>query len=136
MRGTMTHKKRGVSTTQRTIAHLRAQGITCGVVERFNPHVGEFGIRQDLFGIIDIIALDHTRGIIGIQTCSGSGVAAHRNKLLVEKGANSIDWLRTPGAKLEIMGWRKLKVKRGGKAMRWVPKIEEITLLDFPPYRF
>ena len=48
----------GLSPTQRTIRALRDQGLVCGIVERFNPHVGPHGIRQDLFGCLDIIALD------------------------------------------------------------------------------
>jgi hypothetical protein len=34
------------------------------------------------------------------------------------------------GAKLQLIGWRKLKLNRGGIAMRWQPRIREITLAD------
>jgi len=126
------HLRDGVSTspTQRTIRALKDQGRVCGIVERYNAHVGPHGIRQDLFGIIDIIALDPERGVVGIQSC-GSDFAAHERKILEERAQESVDWLSTPGAKLELWGWRKVKLKRGGVAMRWQPRVREFTLADF-----
>jgi len=41
-----------------------------------------------------------------------------------------LEWLETPGTSLEIWCWRKVKHKRGGKAMRWQAKVVEITLED------
>ena len=118
------------SPTQRTIRELRQQGRVCGIVERYNAFVGPHGIRQDLFGIIDIIALDPERGVVGIQSC-GSDFAAHERKILEERAQESIDWLSTPGTVLELWGWRKVKLKRGGTAMRWSPRLREFTLADF-----
>ena len=118
-----------LSPTQRTIRALKEQGMICAVVEKFNPHVGEHGIRQDLFGILDIQALDPVRGVIGIQACSQSS-ASHIRKIKEERTQETIDWLSTPGTKLEVWCWRKLKLKKGGKAMRWTPKITEILLSD------
>jgi hypothetical protein len=99
-------------------------------VERFNAHVGPHGIRQDLFGIIDIIALDPERGVVGIQSC-GQDFAAHERKILIERAQETCDWLSTPGTKLELWGWRKVKLKRGGVAMRWSPRVREFTMEDF-----
>ncbi len=117
--------------TQRTIKLLREQGVQCGVVERWLAHVprpdGGKGVRQDLFGIIDIIALDPARGVVGIQACGGSGFASHRRTLLGARRSNTELWLRCHGH-LDLYAWRKVKVKRGGKAMVWSPKIETITL--------
>jgi len=117
------------SPTQRTIRELKNQGRKCGIVERFNHHVGPHGIRQDLFGIIDIIALDPERGVVGIQT-TGSDFSGHYKKLTEEMAQSTLDWLKTPGAVLELWGWRKVKLKRGGKAMVWRPRIKEITMDD------
>ena len=117
------------SPTQRTIRELKNQGRKCGIVERYNAFVGPHGIRQDLFGIIDIIALDPERGVVGIQSC-GQDFAAHERKILEERAQDAIDWLETPGASLELWGWRKVKVKRGGKAVRWSPRIRVFTLED------
>ena len=35
---------------------------------------------------------------------------------------NVFEWLNCDG-KLELWGWRKLKLKRGSKAYRWRPRI-------------
>ena len=121
---------KGLSPTQRTLRELRGQGRIVGTVERWNPYVGSHGIRQDLFGFIDLIALDRDRGIVGIQSC-GQSYAAHERKILdSECTENVVEWLRC-GGKLELWGWRKLLVKRGGKAMRWTPRVREFTLGDF-----
>lgn len=119
----------GTSPTQRTIRELKNQGRVCGIVERWNAHVGEHGIRQDLFGIIDVIALDPIRGVIGVQSC-GQAFSEHFRKLTVEKAGETENWLKTPGTVLELWGWRKVKLKRGGKAKRWAPRVREITLAD------
>jgi len=115
--------------TQRTIRELRNNGRVCAIVEKWNPHVGVCGIRQDLFGIIDVLALDPERGVVGVQCCSG-GFAAHWRKITEEMAQEAVDWLRTPGTVLELWSWRKVKAKRGGKAMVWRPKIQEIKLED------
>jgi hypothetical protein len=119
----------GLSPTQRTLRALRDQGMVCGIVERFNPHAGPHGLRQDLFGCIDIIALDPERGVIGIQSC-GQDFSDHRLKLLEERCQEVTDWLSTPGTELELWGWRKVKLKRGGRAMRWKPRLARLSLLD------
>lgn len=120
----------GLSPTQRTIRELRNQGRRCAIVEKFNTHVGPHGVRQDLFGIIDVLALDPERGVVGVQCCAGSSYAAHVEKLLVEHAQETHDWLSTPGTGLELWGWRKVKLKRGGKAERWQPRVREIKLAD------
>ncbi len=118
------------SATQRTMRALREQGRVCAVVEKWNAHVGPHGVRQDLFGIIDVLALDPERGVVGVQSCTTS-FAAHERKLLEERAQECIDWLSTPGTSLELWGWRKVKIKRGGKAERWQPRIRVFTLADF-----
>lgn len=120
---------KGLSPTQRTLRELRNRGLVADICEKFNPHAGPFGVRKDLFGILDIIALDPQRGVVGVQSC-GQSLSAHRKKLLEEKAQETSDWLGTPGTVLEIWSWRKVKRKRLGKAMIWAPKIEEIKLED------
>ena len=117
------------SPTQRTIRELRNLGRRCGIVERFIGG-GDFGHRQDLFGIIDVIALDPERGVVGVQSC-GQAFAAHFQKITEERAEDAIEWLRTPGTALELWAWRKVKLKRGGKAMRWRPRVHVFTLGDF-----
>jgi len=118
-----------ISPTQRTIRELKNIGRRCGIVERFNAHIGEHGIRQDLFGIIDIIALDPQLGVVGIQCC-GSAFSEHYKKITQTQYQETLDWLRTPHTRLEIWSWAKRKIKRGGKAFRWRPRVVEIGLID------
>jgi hypothetical protein len=130
---------KGLSNTQRTLRALRERGQECAIVEKWNAFGGGKnengekrrvpGIRVDLFGIIDVLALDPQRGVVGVQSC-GSSFSEHFRKLTVEKCQETINWLSTPGTKLELWSWRKVKVQRGGKAMRWSPRIREITLED------
>jgi len=117
---------KGLSCTQRTLRQLRQEGFICGIVERFNPYAGKFGVRQDLFGIIDIIAIKHD-AICGIQSC-GSDFAEHNRKILENEFAP--EWLKA-GGDLELWGWRKIKIKRGGKAMVWRPRVKAYGLEEF-----
>lgn len=123
---------RGISSVQRTMRELRVRGDICTVVEKFNPHVGPHGIRQDLFGIVDVLVLDPERGFVGIQCC-GQAFSAHWKKLTEDQTCIDacIHWLQTPGGHLEIWSWRKVKLQRGGKAERWQPRIVPITLETF-----
>ena len=130
--------------TERTLRELRKNRIRCAVGERWNPYGGPLvkgrcpvcergpthrGVRQDLFGIIDVLALGKS-GIVGIQCCGGSGYQGHVRKLTVEKAGATLGWLETPGATLELWAWRRVKVKRGGTAMFWKPRIKIITMED------
>jgi hypothetical protein len=119
-----------LSPTQRTLRALRGQGRVCDIVERFIAYAGPHGVRRDLFGIIDVLALDPQRGVVGVQSCGGD-FAKHERKLLEQRAQECIDWLETPGTVLELWSWRKVKLHRGGKAMRWQPRIREFTLADF-----
>lgn len=118
-----------LSYVQRTLRELRDQGRVCAIVEKFNSNVGKFGIRQDLFGIIDIISLDPERGVVGVQVC-GQDWYLHVKKLTVGRAEETFEWLRTPGTCLELHGWRKVKKKRGGKLMVWRPRIAVFSLDD------
>lgn len=126
--------KRGLSSVQRTLRACREQGRFVDKTEQWisygfkqKPEPGKpAGTRRDLFGFIDIIAID-TDAIVAIQACTQTG-KAHREKIL--DCEYSLAWLKT-GNKIELWVWRKIKVKRGGKAVRWTPKIENITVEDY-----
>ena len=123
---------KGLLATQRTLRELRAQGRIVDVCERWivNPGHPGGGFRKDLFGFIDLIVLDSEQGIVAIQSC-GQAFKAHLDKIMDSDATEFvIEWLKC-GGHLEIWGWRKLKLKRGGKAMRWHPRIQKITLADF-----
>ena len=112
------------SPTQRTLKMLKQQGRICGTVERFLQYAGPFGKRVDLFGFIDIISLSDD-GIVGVQSC-GQSFSEHRKKML----ENEIlpKWLKH--AKVELIGWRKVKAKKGGKAMVWKPRVGDFIFKE------
>lgn len=98
--------------TQRTLAACKRDGITCQVVERWNPFGGPrkpdgtaVGNRVDLFGVIDIVAL-RPGGIVGLQATSGGNFLARVKKSLAEPRLRT--WLECGGL-FEVWGWRKLK---------------------------
>lgn len=115
----------GLSPTQRTLRAMREQGRICGIVERFLMHVGPYGKRQDLFGFIDLIAIDPVDGIIGVQSC-GQDFVGHIRKMNEERNEVMFEWLKH--AKVELWGWRKIRLKKGSKIKRWCPRISDFWL--------
>lgn len=109
--------------TQRTLAFMREQGRLCAIVEKYNAFVGPNGIRQDCFGWMDILAIDPVDGIVGVQSC-GQNWAEHVAKLIQERNEALAEWVKH--AKAELWGWRKVKLHRGGKALRWAPRVGDI----------
>jgi hypothetical protein len=90
------------SPTQRTLKHLRDAGYPLvQVVERWNPHAG---VRQDLFGIVDVLAVG--ADIVGVQATSGSNVAKRVTKLTESE---ALPILRRAGVRVLVHGWRKLR---------------------------
>jgi len=118
------------SPTQRSLAYLKKQGLKTGIVERWlpNPAYPGGGKRSDLFGIIDIIAINGPE-TIGVQSC-GQAFSEHHKKLTEEKKQETIDWLQGGTRQLWLIGWRKLKVKRGKKAMHWKPRVRVYFLSE------
>lgn len=115
----------GTSPSQRTIKYLKEQGRIVGKVETYNPYAGQFGQRKDLFGFIDFICIDPVEGIVAVQSF-GQAWSEHVRKLQEERNEEMFEWLKH--AKLEMIGWRKLKLKKGGKAERWYPRIADIII--------
>lgn len=98
--------------TERTLARLRADGYTAEVVEHWNPYAR---VRHDLFGIADVLAV-RDKETLAVQCTAGSCVSARLAKL---RASPALPVLHSAGWRVEVWGWRKLKVKRGGKATRW-----------------
>lgn len=106
-------KSKGISPTQRSLAHMREQGFDLvQVVEHWNPHAF---IRQDLFGIIDILGIKGEE-TVAVQTTSGSAVSARIRKM---QESEALPFLRKAGWRILVHGWRKIKVTRGGIATKW-----------------
>ena len=111
---------------QRTLERLRKEGYMVDIVEKLNAHAR---IRQDLYGFIDVLACHPEHGFLAVQCTSGANTASRVTKIREERRENAINFLKA-GGRIEVWGWRKLKVKRGGKAVRWEPAIKTVTLED------
>lgn len=121
-------KKRKSSSTYnaRTLAECRKRGWIAGVVERTIPFPRPRGTKIDLFGVIDVIALDLSAPIgqrtIAIQSTSGGtggSHSPHRAKILAEPRARQ--WLEA-GNRLELWSWAKQGAR--GKVKRWTLRVE------------
>lgn len=91
-----------MSPTQRSLKLLRERGYMVAITEKWNPHAR---IRQDLFGILDLVAIkgDET---LGVQTTTLGNVSARVDKI-TQSEATPI--LRDAHWRIEVHGWRKLK---------------------------
>ena len=93
--------------TRLSLIELRKQGWLTQVVERWVPGAN---IRRDLFGFIDIIAIKG-KCTLAIQTTSSSNVSKHMQKML---DSPALSQVIEAGWRVELHGWRKVKLKRGG----------------------
>lgn len=100
--------------TQRSLAKLKADGYRCAVVERWNPHAR---IRQDLFGIVDILAIREGE-TLAVQATSGSNVSSRIAKIGESDATADI---RAAGWRFEGHGWRK--TSNG----RWACRVENVS---------
>lgn len=117
---------------------LKVAEIENRIVERYHPKSKKypFGCSEDFMNIIDLIALEGE--IVGYQVC-GEDWSQHIRKLTEDEAENTIKWLSQgvacPGCglhvkttRLVLIGWRKVKKKRGGKLKVWRPRIADIFL--------
>ena len=109
------------SPTTRTLKLLRDRGYMAQVVERWCSFTKR---RHDLFGIIDVLAIKDGK-TLAVQTTSGSGYSARLKKMLA---SDTLMPMLDAGWHVHLHGWRKVKVKRGGKAMRW--EVRELDLRE------
>ena len=113
-----------MSPTARSLAHLRAQGALVQVVEHWNHYAKR---RVDLFGFIDIVALDGKPGALGVQTTTQNNVS-HRVLKLKTDCAGAMRWWLSAGNRLVIHGWA-LRGARG-KRKTWSVVERIVTLED------
>lgn len=114
------------SPTQRSLKLLADEGWTVAIVEHFNAHVRR---RFDLFGFADLLAMKPGEIPLLIQVTSGANAAARIAKILEEPRAHTA---LHSGFRIEVHGWRKIKKKRGGKAMIWAPRIVNVEAGSCP----
>lgn len=100
--------------TARTLVALKKDGWLVAVVERWNPHAR---IRQDLFGVVDILALKDGE-TLAIQATSGSNVSSRVRKIADHE---STPHIRAAGWRFEVWGWRK------NAKGRWAVTIKDVS---------
>lgn len=118
-------RKRGkapsTSPTQRSLKHLRNQGWTVAIVEHWNSWTK---IRQDLFGVFDLLAIRKGPGFTtkAIQVTSTTNVSSRRKKIMESPHARL--WCDA-GNLIELHGWSKKGPR--GKPKKWVLTVESFT---------
>lgn len=127
--------------TQRTLKYLREMGYRAEVVEKWvrfgsakvpagtnSPGRASPGIRKDLFGFADIIAMKPGLGIVAVQ-CFSTDWNGHIEKIFgdPEIYAAAKEWNQCGGMIL-FFGWRKLK-PRGTKGAKWKPRIGLVNMI-------
>lgn len=127
-------KRKSRSTySARTISECRRRGWSAGNVERRILFPKPQGTTIDLFGVIDIIAIDPSAPLgqrtIGIQATSGGtggSHSPHRAKILaaIRDDEDVRGWLAA-GNRLELWSWAKQGAR--GKAKRWTLRVEAFT---------
>lgn len=100
--------------TQRSLDLLRKEGWLPAVVEKWNPHAK---CRQDLFGIIDIVAIRDGE-TLGVQATTASNLSKRIRKI---EESDALSLLREAEWTIEVHGWRK------DKKGRWVCKRVNIS---------
>jgi|TARA_R110000787_G_scaffold208328_1_gene318263 hypothetical protein len=113
---TTKRKDMAISPTQRTLKRLRDSGdyplVT--IVERWNAWAK---IRQDLFGIIDILAIDSKGNTVGIQVTTKGNMGARVKKIADHE---STPHLRDANWIILVEGWEK-------ESNRWKSNIIDLS---------
>ena len=100
--------------TARSMAHLRAQGWTVGVVEQRIPRTN---ITRDLFGFIDLLAIKGGE-TLAVQVTSGSNMAARQRKITDHPNLPAV---RAAGWAVVVHGWRL------NAAGRWTLRVVDLS---------
>lgn len=103
-----------MSPTQRSLKHLRDEGWTAQVVEKWVPQARR---RVDLFGFIDVLAVRGSE-TLAVQTTSGSNVSARVAKIADHENVGAV---REAGWGIHVHGWRK------NSKGRWVLRVVDIS---------
>lgn len=128
--------------TERSLAVLRELGFQASVVERWTPHGGvpigrrcgackhqrTTGLRKDLFGFIDILAVG-TPGTLAIQATAG-GVSVRLKKILDAEHRDALIAVLQAGWRVEVWGWAKRRSKAkladGTRSTREVVRLRRV----------
>ena len=104
-----------MSPTQLTLRKLKTDGwTTVAIVEHWNPFAR---VRQDLFGFIDILAINDDGEVLAVQTTSYTNISARVKKIAENE---HIGRVRKANWRIEVHGWRKIK-------NRWEVKVVDVS---------
>ena len=103
--------------TQLSLKHLRTEGYTCAVVERWNQYAR---IRQDLYGCIDILAI-RPGATLAVQTTAAPHASERLKKM---EGLESVLTMILAGWRVVVHEWGK----RGARGKRKTWTLREIQV--------
>ena len=109
------------STIRMSLEHMRKQGYTAAVVERWVPNAaGGQQIKNDLFGFIDILAI-RPGETVGVQTTSKANMSAHARKIVTCPDYPAVV---AAGWSIVLHGWWQ----PGGKGTRY--ELSELDIIQ------
>jgi hypothetical protein len=88
--------------TTRSLRYLRDNGWTAEKVERWNSHAGVY---NDLFGFIDILAINDDGDVLAVQATSRTNVASRIRKIADHPNLPAV---RKAGWTIHVHGWGKM----------------------------
>jgi hypothetical protein len=103
--------------TSRSLQLLRESGYIVAIVEHWNPWAR---IRQDLYGIGDLLAMTQDQ-LLMVQTTSGGNVSSRLRKAEALPALRL--WLRCPTRRFQVIGWAKRGAR--GKPKKWTARTVE-----------
>lgn len=103
---------RAMSPAERSLKYLRRLGYTAAMTERWNSFAK---IRQDLFGVVDILAVKRGE-TLAVQCTSNANVSSRVNKIADHENTPR---LREAGWRIEVHGWTKGK--------RGAPRVVDVS---------
>ena len=99
-------------------------GYNCWKTEHWCPFSRR---RKDLYNFIDSLAMEDDH-MIGIQSSSASGRSKRHKK--ITDSPHALQWLKCPNRGIWLVTWAKKKVKRGGKAFKYIFTVDDYYLVD------
>lgn len=105
--------KKAPNYNKRTEELWRSRGCSFAIAESYNAFAG---VKHDLFGFIDAIAVGPDEGVVGIQMTSRSNMAARMSK--AKACPAFANWIAS-GARFVVIGWSKNKSGRYEFVERW-----------------
>ena len=112
--GVKAKKPRQQDQLKRSIEKMRSDGYVCERTEHWNSHAG---VKNDLFGVFDFIAIGNSEVVLG-QVTSKANKAARERKI---RTAEVFPAAKQAGVRIVLHLWDK-----EGPRMVWVCKVVEM----------